>query len=279
LKPGLFTPNGIDAWRIIALFTFTHGWHPEAINAVVLGGWSIGVELTFCLLLPLGFLAITTLRRAMLLLLASVVLGALLSIFVFLQSGSTYPEEQKYILQWFSYFWFPSQAPVFALGIVGYFLATNVSFRRSDRKPIRNGPLICAVILLCGMVYLLPPAIFDSHVIFSTALLFLMLCLLENPSKLFVNSVTVAIGKVSFSLYLCHVAVMEFLRSAGFLESVGNADLRYISSLLVSALLALGVSVITYWFMELPGIAVGRRLIEWRESRLKIQRLRAERVG
>ena len=37
----------------LTTLTFTHAWHPQTIDAVVPGGWSIGVECSFYLILPL----------------------------------------------------------------------------------------------------------------------------------------------------------------------------------------------------------------------------------
>ena len=53
LGPRYFAPVGIDEKHILMPGFFLNGWHPEYINSVVPGGWSVAVEMTFYLMFPL----------------------------------------------------------------------------------------------------------------------------------------------------------------------------------------------------------------------------------
>ena len=67
---------------------FLHGWHPETINSVVPGGWSIAAETSFYLLLPLLFRLVTTRTRALAFLLFTLALGPLMNAGILLFSAA-----------------------------------------------------------------------------------------------------------------------------------------------------------------------------------------------
>ena len=81
------------------------------------------------------------------------------------------------------------------------------------------------------------------------------------PTRVLVNPLLIWIGKLSFSMYLTHFAVLAGFRAIGvsaqFRIGDGSALLHY---LLVVAATA-GVSAISYRVVERPGIDFGRRLI------------------
>jgi peptidoglycan/LPS O-acetylase OafA/YrhL len=45
--PGPYAPEGLRPWHVAVTAAFLHGWHPETIDSVVPGGWSIAVESSF----------------------------------------------------------------------------------------------------------------------------------------------------------------------------------------------------------------------------------------
>jgi len=48
----LLTGKGAPAWEVATTALFVHGFHPQTINSVVPGGWSIAVEMTFYAVFP-----------------------------------------------------------------------------------------------------------------------------------------------------------------------------------------------------------------------------------
>ena len=46
----------IEVWQVVTAFFFLHGMHPYSISQVVPGGWSIAVETSFYMILPLIFI-------------------------------------------------------------------------------------------------------------------------------------------------------------------------------------------------------------------------------
>jgi peptidoglycan/LPS O-acetylase OafA/YrhL len=137
---GMFwAPGGIHSWQIVATALFMHGFHPESINSVVPGGWSIAVEMTFYAVFPLLAHFIRSWQSAV----AGVVLSFAFSLMIRPFVAGWWPEEERYLVANFAYLWFPNQFPFFMLGIALYFLtqaeiwAKVPSIRFLKASPIR----------------------------------------------------------------------------------------------------------------------------------------------
>lgn len=253
LAPGYWAPNGIHAPAVAATALFVHGLHPETINAVVPGGWSVADEMGFYAILALCVPNHVTLRPALLFLAASLVLFALDGAVV--PHLFSYPDQQHYLVRNFVRFNLFGQLPVFAAGVVAC-----VAFRAgvADR-PLAAGATLC----MLGAAFcwwrlpqpLCTPAI---GVFFAAATLLLA----RWPARLFVNRATIALGRLSFSVFLLHFAVLDaFSRSgasAWFAGSDAGSVLQFLCVLGVAAALAW----VSWRFVEQPGIACGRRLID-----------------
>ena len=60
----MWAPNGVEWYYVPLTALFLNGYHPEMVTSVVPGGWSIVVEMTFYLVLPLLATAIRSLPHA-----------------------------------------------------------------------------------------------------------------------------------------------------------------------------------------------------------------------
>ena len=129
--PFYFAPNGVKWWHFLVTATYTHGWTPESINSVVPGGWSIAVEMTFYLCLPLLFVLLTNLPKSLLFLAISLIMRVVANSLATAGWTNHYAADQLYIVGDFTYFWFFNQLPIFAIGIVTYRLFAAVRHKRS----------------------------------------------------------------------------------------------------------------------------------------------------
>ncbi len=100
------------------------------------------------------------------------------------------------------------------------------------------------------------------------------LCL--NPLKAIVNRFTVYLGKISYSLYLGHTTVVLFLIPV-YRFIYGYVSTTTIAFLLCYALtlaLGIGLSDLTYRFIEAPGVRYGKVVYRWfAENRGNVARL------
>ncbi|MBK8620159.1 MAG: hypothetical protein IPN96_24410, partial [Anaerolineales bacterium] len=123
--PRYFAPNGIQWWYIPLTAFFLNGWLPETINSVVPGGWSIAVEMIFYLTVPYLFSKLKDVNTTLRFIFISLILANVLSILIVNFYTPFFKTDQQYLVTSFSDFWFFSQLPVFALGILLYHVVTQ----------------------------------------------------------------------------------------------------------------------------------------------------------
>lgn len=252
LAPGYWAPNGIHAPGIAATALFVHGLHPETINAVVPGGWSIAAEMGFYALLALCLPRLSSSRAALLFLAASLVLFTLDGLVV--PHLFTYPPEQLYLVRNFIRFNLFGQLPVFAMGVVAW-----TAFRRGTTNPTAAGAALCMLVAAVSWWWLPQPLCTPaSGAFFAGATLLLA----HRPARLFVNRATIALGQRSYSIFLLHFAVLDaFSRSgaaAWFAGSNAGALAQFACVLGAAAVLA----SLSWRWIEQPGIACGAYLVD-----------------
>ena len=245
-----------------ANLTFTNGLNPYYINHLVPGGWSITVEFFFYAILPWLFLRVRTLSHAVVLLVLAVLLNtactSLLAHFPLIAEAGVW---------WnFLFFYFPNQLPVFACGIVLYFLV------RAPQRVLPGGTLLLSAYALLaslatdtasaatGWPYL------PRHLWFGFGFVLLGWGLSRKASWVLVNPVTRFVGRISFSLYLVHFAVLDVfdrckpaavIASGGLLPGLINVGVGFAVVAGVSSALAW----VLYHLVEVPGQNMGRHVI------------------
>jgi peptidoglycan/LPS O-acetylase OafA/YrhL len=250
--PGLF-----DA---ITTVLFVNGWYPTSINSVVSGGWSIAVEMSFYLLLPLLFLLITDLEKAILATFAAVVLGIVVNSLALPFFEPLFPGN-KVLVGWFLYFWFPSQLAVFCLGILFYFIFKKIS--PGEKKNQLKSYLYLAVAVTWLVLVSMSQNVFLSeHFLFSIGLLVFIYALALYPQILFVNRITTNIGKWSYSMYFVHFVVLDFFQSHFLHFKVfSSATANFFLMLFLVASITVLISAVTYFLIEKPAIRLGQKII------------------
>lgn len=264
-------PRSFGPFQFIATLLFVHGWFPSSINTVVPGGWSISAEFMFYLCLPLLFRGVRSVKAALWLTLISTVFVASGSPFaVDMLSRPSSPSWNVHIAD-YVYWTFPSQFPIFCLGIVLYFVLRrgNSEAAVAEQSPaIPNSNISTGILCVSLAAFLLLGSV-PLHVLYSVAFVPLAYGLAVAPLRLIVNRPTQFIGKISFSGYVWHFYLLDKVLHPGLgirsLQSLamGNGTLHFALVLIAVTTLTLGASTITYLLIELPGQRLGRRLIDW----------------
>ena len=176
---------------------FLHGIFPATANSVAVGGWSVAVETSFYILVPFLFAQIKTLLSASTWLLASCIACPILAMI-----GDYFAPGAE----WYTFFhwvWFPIQFPVFLLGICTFHLSKLVP---------QNAKWSALLLVFAAEQFIASlPISITSLYTSSHAFVPLILGLLTHNWKLFVNSFTIFLGKISFSIYLMHFYVLIFV--------------------------------------------------------------------
>ncbi|WP_044511981.1 acyltransferase family protein [Hymenobacter sp. DG25B] len=261
---------GITLAGIIATITFTNGINPYWINSIVPGGWSIAVEMLFYLLVPVLFRVVTTGKRALWLL--GVTLAGAVAFNVVLANRPLITNAELWSN--FLFMAFPTQLPIFAMGIVLFFLL---------RPPVAGSALAFRpAALLIGTALLLASLLLGnlvpSYLIFGVAFVMLAYALAHMPTRWLVNGATEYIGRISYSLYLTHFAVLHAMQYWGIMDLTAvagerGAILNYALRYLLLLLLATVVATLTYYLIEKPGMQAGKWLIGRLEQAGKRQQI------
>lgn len=262
--------------NIIANITFTHGWNPYWINSIVEGGWSIGVEMPFYLLVPYLFKRIKSLDKAIwvtfITLVGSGILNFILQKHPLIADSSLWDS--------FLFFWLPNQLPIFCLGFVLYFyIQSPVINEETDTPSSQRQRFQRSILLLLISIFLYwvlaqgtSNKLLADHFLFSIAFVLLALSLAMHPFSFIVNRFWCYLGQISYSMYLTHLAVRsvvdEWLQKV-FAFLPFHLPTIFESLVFFASLLAgtVAVSCLTYRFIELPGQALGRSLISTLESK------------
>lgn len=254
-SPSYFAPNGIDWWFVPVTALFLHGFHPETINSVVPGGWSVAVEMTFYFIFPF-LMCVRKFSCFLLILIFCIFLqkfNASVSSHIFVYEAS-----QQYIIESFAFFNFFSQVPVFIMGIMAYIFLTKE--KTIGLKFLLLGGAAFFIFLV--EFWYSYQSFVSHHVIAGGVFAIFSIFLAYHPFRFFVNRLTVSLGKLSFSMYLIHIAVLRLFGEAGLNTVFGNGNLESIMFFLFVLFVSAGISWFTYRYIEKTGIAVGRKLID-----------------
>lgn len=257
--------NGFNLFNFVSTFLFfTNDLIPSWINKVVPGGWSITVEMTFYLFLPILFKKIKTLRAAIIFTFISFAIAFVAN---FLYRLVATEMLDKTTLDSYLFYWFPNQLPVFSLGMLSYFLIDKT-------KNIHFNKIWGFLGIFVGFLILLLLAVSNItnssiHFIFSIVFVYIVWLFSKFNSKLIINKITVLIGKLSFSMYLTHFLVIQFV---GVITNHirASSELQFIVLYLITVIVTAGVSFISYKVIEKPFINLGNNLI----TRMKIKTVR-----
>ncbi len=260
-EPRYFAPNGLTGLDIASALVFLNAWIPNAITSVVDGGWSVAIEMNFYVLFPLLFMAVTSVRTAVI---ATLVLWAagygLSQIGLHWARGLTTNDAHVYI-HFFKTYWLPRELFVFAAGFLLYHLYAAGHFQRAVAHPLA----------VWVPVAIVPVFFAFGRSIEVTVVLGLIFAgfLLAQPGHPFNNRVVGLIGRVSYSMYLLHFLVN---RALGPVFGAPHFDwmpdgMKFACAYALSLALSFAVSWITWTAIEKPGIAIGRRLSKWLDRR------------
>jgi peptidoglycan/LPS O-acetylase OafA/YrhL len=263
-----WAPNGLTVLDVALTALFLHGWHPETINSVVPGGWSIAVEMTFYLFVPVLYGVVHNVGRALLFTVCSIGLSAWLDQLAAQYWLPSYPVEQQYLAYEFSVLWIASQLPLFAMGIC----VARIIERHEPPPNVAASHAILALSLMFLAVALTTASIgpvLARHHLFGLSFSLLALALWRMPMKLFVNGFMIFVGRISFSLYIVHFLVLELIAKRYLWKPdwENPSDESYLLAYPVLLLTSVALSSITYFAVERNGIKMGNRLIQWLETR------------
>ena len=251
--------ESITIGNIISNLTFIHGVNPYWITSLVPGGWSITVEMTFYAIVPFLFKRLKSTNQAVTFTLVCFLVSLLLQFI--LKDISIISSERLW--NEYLFLWFPNQIALFGLGIIAYFIII-----KKDKTVSGLNYLIISILLMLNFAWSYIP----KHFLFGLSFLVLILALSIKENPLIVNRITMFLGKISYSGYLTHFAVLhwltwaeyvDFIEIQGAISSLVNFSIRLLITVSLTSLL----SWLLLNIIEIPFQKIGRKIITKLEVR------------
>lgn len=262
--------NSITIPNLISHIFFFNGWNPYWINSLVLGSWSIAIEMPFYLIVPFLFRWVKTINHAVWL----TVISFLFSKIISWGLKPIHLISDPSLWKGFLFYWLPNQFPFFSFGFILYFLFVRVTDQQSQSEPDFFEKTTRRALLPLLLVYLFLVSLsFGTKINFNVNLLLygvvfveLGLYLSQRSCPLLVNHFWCYLGKISYSSYLIHFEIVSLgkwlIERLTEFAHLSLSPLPYFALLLLSSLAGtMAVSSLTYQFIELPGMNLGRSLI------------------
>lgn len=262
---GVFPPEGYDFISVITNLTFLHGFSPYTFNYIVPGGWSIAAEFIFYAFFPIFFSLVKNYKGALILLFVTLVF----SIAGFHFWDYVYGIDSN--LHAFKFHVFTTQFPVFAIGILMFFVW---QYREEFLRRIKINRYIVSIIslIIFSLIFYfginfpnIPYSHLISPVVFSISFLFFGFALMLVEWKVFVNYFTIQIGKISYSLYINHFIFAWYIapETMKFLSKSFHfsPSLYFILSYSITLIGASVFSIVTYNIIEKKGMNYGKKTI------------------
>jgi peptidoglycan/LPS O-acetylase OafA/YrhL len=244
---------------VLANLTFTFNFFPGMNEGIVWASWTLGVEMVFYVMFPLVFNFTGSLARAVLFLALSI--GVSIGTWKLI-SMSNMPSDKANIYFLYSFF---RHLPSFATGIICFHLYQNYLAGAYVAKK-STSTLLLIIILLAYLVRTHFSFSIVADILVDDLLYSLILLSLINLSpKFLVNKTTGYIGEISYSLYLGHVPVISWIApifTVIYAQHI-SLTLKFGSSFLLTAFCAFATSLVTYYFIERPGMTIGKKVVKY----------------
>jgi peptidoglycan/LPS O-acetylase OafA/YrhL len=249
----------ISISNIISNILFVHGVNPYWITSVVPGGWAITVEMSFYCTAPFLFKRIQNFKQALNFVLISLVVRLIL--FAILRTFHPFIHYER-LWDEYLFLYFPNQLPVFALGILMYYVI-------KDNHNIDFPPMTTFLIAFMLIIDFATrkQVFFPDYFMFAVSFVILGIALSTLNFRLIVNPLIMHIGRVSYSIYLMHFAVLYWLSKYGMADYIIVTDnlsaiTNYLLRLSLVIVITTVMATLSSRILEKPFQNVGKLLID-----------------
>jgi peptidoglycan/LPS O-acetylase OafA/YrhL len=256
------TWHSVRDWAKNVLFLFN--FFPGYEEGIVWASWTVGVEMPFYVIFPLLFWRFRNIPGLLALFFATLLGSVVFQEFVLHLHLSPRRETA------FLFFNFFRHLPVFVVGMLCWVIFDHLIDGRENNRLVGAalifGGLFAYHALLRGALNaIFPDSYYWEPIIYSALLLGLAIL----PASAFVNNLSLLAGKISYSIYLLHPPVIISLIPVYRRIYTFGLPLTVSFPLCLALTLCIVVpaAVLTYTWIEAPGMSLGKRLLAQRQLR------------
>ena len=246
------------AGEIIKSALFILNLYPGEEAGFIPNSWTLGVEFIFYLIFPLVF------KVSRNLLLLSAILAASIIISCLWHEMLLYGIPDLKVAEEFYWMSFIHNLPSFIIGVFIYNLYWRGCLAALEKHAIGHLlVLIWALLYYCFSYQILSIGNIDKAIAGAVLHGLLVIGLLTSMNRAFINKVTGLMGRISYSLYLIHVPVINIVSTHLVLinSHFDSLEWAYFVSLLMTLIICTALSFLTFKYIERPGLSIGARLI------------------
>lgn len=228
-----FSDDSIDISPIGIIFNIfgLHGFSPRYVNAVVPGGWYIGIIWIYFLIVPLLYKLVRNTSAAVKCMFVGLVLRVLFHII-----ASRYIET-PYVSEWADMF-ILNQFLFLAIGQLLYYCLIKKDFKI---RPIDH------LLFAATVLYVTLQA--DTLVFWALIFVVIIVLLSKFDNSVFVNRAALWFGKYSYEIYLCHIGVQYYMCRTNFFK-FGNTYLTILVTFIACVFLTSIIAVLVNKLMN-----------------------------
>ena len=261
--------------EVLSNFTFTFNLIPQYAKSLFSDGWTVGVEMLFYLFLPLIYIKVNNIRRSIIFFIGVYFLSQAGKQLVGMIIGEDVMRSTTINYDLYNFFHW---APIFPIGIICYLIYKLYlpKVKREYRTPATLSMFLISIVILFYTINNLDLSLAISdrfeplvkltnmQIMSPIAFCLMILSLSLFANRIIVNRITRFYGMISYSFYLVHPFLVDPLRPAYsyiYAHTIFSTDLSFCLCLLITLLIVTPVSLITYRFIESPGMRYGKRII------------------
>lgn len=247
----------LDLHDLVLNVTFLFGFVPGKHESMVWAGWSIGIEMIFYLIFPIIAILVRNVRSAILIFAVSLLVGS-----------DAYKSLTAAGIGSFAYMNLLTHMPYFTAGVLAFEVWKAMGLRESRGigLALLAASLIASILLITlpGVASAMAQVKGMSLALYCWSAVFLALVLsvaLWQPAFI-VNRLSTKLGSISFSLYLLHPPAIVLLRDVykWVHAGIGSDLMSFLCNAVITMTIVSVASLVTFRFVEMPGMAWGRRV-------------------